>query len=91
MKEQGLGTLVEAVVDAQAGMMAVDAEPRAGGEAFLLEHASTQQDLWGINIYYGNVAGEGWIASDSMVNFSFPAAAPRLAARGRREQFRADS
>ena len=78
MEEQGLGTLVEELVDVQVGMMAVDAEPHAGEEALLLEHASTQQDLWGINIYYGMSLVKTGSASDSMVNASFPAAAPML-------------
>ncbi len=67
MAEQGFGTLVKAVVDVEAGIMAVDGELHADEEALLLEHGSAQRDLWGINLY-PDVAGEDWIEFDSMIN-----------------------
>ena len=67
MAEQGFGTLVKAVVDVEAGIMAVDAELHADEEAFLLENGSAQGDLWGINLY-PDVEGDDWLEFDSMIN-----------------------
>ena len=67
MAEQGFGTLVKAVVDVEAGIMAVDAELHADEEAFLLEHGSAQGDVWGINLY-PDVEGDDWLEFDSMIN-----------------------
>lgn len=67
MAEQGFGTLVKAVVDVDAGIMAVDAELHADEEAFLLENGSAQADLWGINLY-PDVEGDDWLEFDSMIN-----------------------
>lgn len=67
MAEHGFGTLVKAVVDVEAAVMAVDAELHADQEAFLLERGSVQENLWGINLY-PDVDGEDWIEFDSMIN-----------------------
>lgn len=67
MAEHGFGTLVKAVVDVEAGIMAVDAELHSDQEALLLENGSAQRDLWGINLY-PDVEGEDWIEFDSMIN-----------------------
>lgn len=67
MAEHGFGILVKAVVDVEAGIMAVDAELHSDEEALLLENGSTQQSLWGINLY-PDVDGEDWIEFDSMIN-----------------------
>lgn len=67
MAAAGFGTLVKAVVDVEAGIMAVDAELHADQEALLLEDGSAQRDLWGINLY-PDVDGEDWIEFDSMIN-----------------------
>ena len=47
MAEHGFGTMVKAVVDVEAGIMAVDAELHSDEEALLLENGSAQPDLWG--------------------------------------------
>lgn len=67
MAEQGFGTLVKAVVDVEAGIMAVDGELHADEEALLLEHGSAQGDVWGINLY-PDVDGDDWLEFDSMIN-----------------------
>lgn len=67
MAEHGFGTMVKAVVDVEAGIMALDAELHSDEEALLLADGSAQQDLWGINLY-PDVAGEDWIEFDSMIN-----------------------
>ncbi len=67
MAERGFGTLVKAVVDIEAGFMAIDAELHSDQEALLLENGSAQRDLWGINLY-PDIAGEDWLEFDSMIN-----------------------
>ena len=67
MAAAGFGTLVKAVVDVKTGVMAVDGELHADQEALLLEDGSSQQDLWGINLY-PDVAGDDWLEFDSMIN-----------------------
>lgn len=67
MAAAGFGTLVKAVVDVEAGIMAVDGELHADQEALLLEHGSAQRDLWGINLY-PDVDGDDWLEYDSMIN-----------------------
>jgi hypothetical protein len=67
MAARGFGDLVKAVVDVERGLMAVDAELHADEEAFLLSEGSSQQELWGINLYPGLPADE-WIEFDSMIN-----------------------
>lgn len=67
MTEAGFGTLVKAVVDVEAGIMAVDAELQSDEEALLLETGSAQRNLWGITLD-PDVAGEDWIEFDSMIN-----------------------
>jgi hypothetical protein len=67
MAERGFGTLVKAVVDVEAGIMALDAELHADEEAFLLQNGSVQRNLWGINLY-PDVEGDDWIEFDSVIN-----------------------
>jgi hypothetical protein len=67
MADAGFGELVKAVVDVERGIMAVDAELHSDEEALLLEHASEQRDLWGINLYPG-LRDEERIEFDSMIN-----------------------
>lgn len=45
------GNLVKADVDIAKGIVLVDMEMHADGEAWLLEHGSLQKDLWGINLH----------------------------------------
>ena len=61
------GDLVKAVVDVERGLIAVDAELHSDLEALLLEDGSTQQRLWGINLYPA-LDGEQFIEFDSMIN-----------------------
>ena len=61
------GDMVKAVVDVRREMMAVDAELHSDEEAFLLEHGSAQEDLWGINLYPA-LHGSDFVEFDSMIN-----------------------
>ncbi|MFA6431427.1 MAG: DUF5674 family protein [Candidatus Margulisiibacteriota bacterium] len=67
LAESKFGNFVKAVVDIQAGIMAVDAELHADEEALLIENGSKQQDLWGINIY-PELSSNDLIEFDSMIN-----------------------
>lgn len=61
------GNLVKAVVDVEKEIMAVYAELHSDEEALLLEKGSSQQNLWGINIYPELTDNER-IEFDSMIN-----------------------
>lgn len=67
MAEKMFGNLVKAVVDINKEIMMLDADLHADEEAFLLEHGSSQKDLWGINIY-PDKNEEDWLEFDSMIN-----------------------
>lgn len=65
--EELYGDMVKAVVDIEKGIMAVGAELHADEEAFLLEQNSSQQNLWGINLYTNRAIPE-MVEFDSMIN-----------------------
>jgi hypothetical protein len=62
------GTLVNAVVDTEQGIMAVGGEMHADEEALLLDEGSPQASLWGINLYPGEFATPRFIEFDSVIN-----------------------
>jgi len=62
------GNLVKAVVDLEQRLLVVDAEMHVDEEQFLLEHGSTQENLWGINLYPGRFGTDEFVEFDSMVN-----------------------
>lgn len=61
------GDYVKAVVDIEKKIMAIGGELHADEERVLLEHDSSQQNLWGINIYPDAPESEQ-IEFDSMIN-----------------------
>jgi hypothetical protein len=61
------GDMVKAVVDVSRRIMAIGGEMHSDEEALLLDDGSTQQDLWGINLYPAET-GARWIEFDSMIN-----------------------
>lgn len=65
--EELFGDMVKAVVDVAKEVMVVGAELHADEEAFLLEHSSRQEDLWGINLYTNSTMAE-MVEFDSMIN-----------------------
>ena len=71
------GDLVKAVVNVEQGIMAIGGEMHADEEQFLLEQGSSQNDLWGINIY-PEQPRDSWIEFDSMINIR-----PKLGNRSR--------
>ncbi len=65
--EQAFGNMIKAVVDVDRELIAVDADMHADLESILLEDGSSQQSLWGINIYPDQAASDR-IEFDSMIN-----------------------
>ena len=61
------GDMVKAVVDVEAGIMAIGGELHSDEEAILLDDGSLQSNLWGINLY-PEKPSEEWIEFDSMIN-----------------------
>ena len=61
------GSFVKAVVDIKREIMAIGAELHADEEVILLQHGSSQDDLWGINLH-PDQADEGFIEFNSMIN-----------------------
>ena len=61
------GDMVKAVVDVEAGIMAIGGELHSDEEAILLDNGSRQASLWGINLY-PEKPSEEWIEFDSMIN-----------------------
>ncbi len=59
--------MVKAVVDVEAGIMAIGGELHSDEEAALLDQGSMQADLWGINLY-PEKPSEEWIEFDAMIN-----------------------
>ena len=77
MTETLFGSMVKAVVDIEKEIMAIDGELHSDEEAMLLENGSSQDNLWGINIYPDLPINER-IEFDSMINLK-----PRLGNRTR--------
>lgn len=61
------GDMVKAVVDLDRSVMAIGAELHSDEEAALIEDGSSQQVLWGINLYPAE-QGENLVEFDSMIN-----------------------
>ncbi|MFA4889967.1 MAG: DUF5674 family protein [Candidatus Omnitrophota bacterium] len=67
MSAKKFGNLVKSVVDIERGVMAIDGDLHADEEAALLEYGSSQENLWGINIY-PELTGADFIEFDSLIN-----------------------
>jgi len=65
--ENQFGDIVKAVVDVEREIIAIGGELHADEESLLLQNGSSQENLWGINIYPNNPE-ENWIEFDSMIN-----------------------
>lgn len=61
--------MIKCVVDIDRHIMAVDAELHSDLEKLLLENGSSQESLWGINLYPA-VYDESFIEFDSLINIS---------------------
>ena len=61
------GDMVKAVVDVERDIIAVDAELHSDLEAALLADGSSQNNLWGINLY-PDIQGDDAVEFDSLIN-----------------------
>ena len=61
------GDMVKAVVDVDRRLIALDAELNSDLEALLLENGSSQNALWGINLY-PDLKAEEFVEFDSLIN-----------------------
>lgn len=61
------GPMVKGAIDIKRELLAVDAELHSDLEKLLLDNGSTQDDVWGINLWYEE-EGEDLVEFDSMVN-----------------------
>ena len=61
------GDMVKAVADVERGIMAIDADLHADLERMLLEDGSTQENLWGFNLWVAEEGGD-FIEFDSLIN-----------------------
>lgn len=67
MAENMFGGLVKAVVDIEKELMVVGGDLHADEEAELLKQGSSQQNLWGVNLYPEERV-DNWVEFDSMIN-----------------------
>jgi hypothetical protein len=68
LAKSSFGNMVKAVVDVNLKTMVVDAELHADQEAYLIKKGSSQQNLWGINLYPDLFDEPDFIEFDSMIN-----------------------
>ena len=61
------GDMVKCVADIRRGLLAIDADLHADLEALLLQNGSSQEDLWGFNLWVEE-EGEDFIEFDSLIN-----------------------
>lgn len=67
MAKEKFGNLVKAAVDVEKEVMVIGGELHADEEAELLERGSSQEDIWGVNLYPGK-KGKDFIEIDSVIN-----------------------
>lgn len=68
MADKMYGSLVKADVDVEKGIVIIDMDMHADGEAELLSQGSQQNDLWGINLHPDKFGTDEFIEFDSMIN-----------------------
>ncbi|MGB9883421.1 MAG: DUF5674 family protein [Microgenomates group bacterium] len=68
MSKKMFGGLVKAVVDIKKNIMVVGGEMHADEEKYLIENGSSQENLWGINLYPEFFGQENFIEYDSIIN-----------------------
>ncbi len=67
MAQNYFGDMVKGVVDIERNLLALDANLHSDLEAMLLENDSTQEALWGINLY-PDIEDDDFLEFDSMIN-----------------------
>ena len=65
--ENTFGDMVKCVADVRRKLLAIDADLHADLESLLLEDGSSQEDLWGFNLWVEE-KGDDFIEFDSLIN-----------------------
>ncbi|MBU0647579.1 hypothetical protein KJ855_00190 [Patescibacteria group bacterium] len=65
--QKRFGDMVKGVVDLKKEIMVLGGDLHADEESYLLEHGSSQSDLWGINLY-PDLEMPDMLEFDSMIN-----------------------
>ena len=65
--ENTFGDMVKCVADVRRNLLAIDADLQADLESLLLEDGSSQEDLWGFNLWVEE-KGDDFIEFDSLIN-----------------------
>lgn len=68
MAKRMYDNIVKIDVDLENGIVLVDMNMHADGEAYLLEQGSKQQNLWGLNVKPDKFGTDDFIEFDSMIN-----------------------
>ena len=68
MAKQQFGHLIKATVDIDNDLIALGGDLHADEEQLLLNQGSSQQNLWGINLYPAKFGTSDFIEFDSMIN-----------------------
>lgn len=68
MAQRMYGNMVKADVDIEKGVVLVDMDMHADGEAYLLEQGSKNKDVWGLNLHPEKYGTDDFIEFDSMIN-----------------------
>ncbi|MBI2592039.1 hypothetical protein HYW36_01015 [Candidatus Saccharibacteria bacterium] len=69
MAEKMYGSIVKADVDVTKKIVLVDMDLHSDGEAYLMEHGSKQEDMWGINLQPDKYGTNEFVEFDSMINY----------------------
>ena len=77
LAENFYGDMIKGVVDVEKELLALDAELHSDLEGMLLREGSSQEALWGINLY-PQVEDDDFLEFDSLINIR-----PRLGNRSR--------
>ncbi len=67
LAKERFGDLVKVVVDVKQKIMVIGGELHSDEEGFLLNQGSSQENLWGINLYPDSLEAD-FIEFDSMIN-----------------------
>ncbi len=66
--QEYFGDMIKAVVDIARKQMAINAELHSDLECEMLSNGSSQESLWGINLYPSDFKSDDFIEFDSLIN-----------------------
>ena len=68
MAKKTFGDMVKANVDVKRNQLVLDAELHVDIEQHMLDNGSSQEDIWGLNLYPDQFGTPDFIEYDSMIN-----------------------